>query len=282
MPSLTRARRGATLAELIVALALGTTIAGATVLIVVRHQQLATTIAVRAADAAQLRHGTGALRAELRALAESGAPLMRASDTAIELRATVGVALACEDGAAGARQVVVAAAAGSARLPADLWQRATAPGDSVLMRDPASGDWQGATLASIGPASCLAPGTGETIAARRLTLDGPAPRTGRGWIVRVVRPVTWSAYRGGDRAWWLGVRERTGGRWAAVQPVMGPLAVGPVAPAIFGALDRVGARIAMSSPAPWGLRVVLPVASHLGDSLAIVAPVPVAPVPVAP
>lgn len=277
MPSMTRGCCGATLAELLVALSLGAIIAGAVVLVLVRHEQMASALAVRATSGAQLRHGGDALRSELRALREGGAPLLRAADTAIEMRATVGVALVCDGGAIGTRQVVVAAAAGTAGLPADLWQRAIAPGDSVLLRDPVSGDWQGATLESVGSTTCLAPAVGGAIAARRLTLETAAPVTGPGWIVRVVRPVVWSAYRGADRAWWLGVRERTGGRWGTVQPVMGPLAAGSGTPSVFGALDRDGAPIALSAPAAWGLRIALQVASRIGDSLAVVAPLQLAP-----
>ena len=146
---MTHRRRGATVAELLVALALGTAIGMAVLVVLVRHEQMARAISVRATSGMHLRRGGDALRSELRALTEAGAPLLRAADTAIELAATVGVALVCDGGALGRTQVMVAAAAGTGRLPVDLWQRAIAPGDSVLLRDPIGGDWQGATLSSV-------------------------------------------------------------------------------------------------------------------------------------
>jgi hypothetical protein len=60
----------------------------------------------------------------------------------------------------------------------------------------------------------------------RLVLAGPAlPATvGAGAPVRVVRRRRYTLYRGGDGAWWLGMREWDADGAPAVQPLAGPFA----------------------------------------------------------
>lgn len=278
MPAVNARRRGATLAELLVSLATGAAIGTAILLVLVRHEQMATGLAGRSAGSVQLRHGRDALRGELRALSEGGAALLRAADSAIELRSTVGVALACTAPGTGATQVLLTAAGLAGPLPADAWLRSITPGDSVQLRDPATGRWFGGTVESDGPARCTLVAGAADVDARRITLSGVAPPAGPGWIVRLVRPAVWSAYRGSDRAWWLGLRERTDGRWGTVQPVMGPLA-GGLRPLVFAALDRRGVPLpaSVAADSAWGLRVALPVAGAARDSLVMLVPLRGAP-----
>ena len=277
MPPVT-GRRGSTMPELIVSLTLGALIGSAVVVVLVRHEQLATNLAQRSAGGVQLRHGRDALRGELRALAEGGAAPSRATDTTLELRSTVGVARACVDSGAAPSQIVVAAAGRVTPMPVDAWVRSIAPGDSVLLRDPADGRWHGRELASVAHSRCLLPSTREAVDGWRLSLSSASPANGAGWIVRVVRPTVWAAYRGSDRAWWLGLRELTEGRWGTVQPVMGPLAI-VARPAVFAPLDRLGRALSVSGgtgPA-WSVRVSLPTTVAPRDTLVLHVPLWVAP-----
>lgn len=278
MPALSVRRGGTTLPELLVAITLGVVIGSAVVLVLVRHERMATGLAARSAGGVQLRHGRDALRGELRAIAEGGTPLLRTADTAIELRSTVGLGLACATPGGSASEVVVAAAGLAARLPADAWVRAIAPGDSVLLRDPTDGRWHGRTLESVGRTRCVLPAGGTEVDARRLTLTRATPPTGSGWIVRIVRSTVWSAYRGSDRAWWLGLRERTEGRWGTVQPVMGPLS-SSARPSVFATLDRHGAPLPLvaGGDSAWGIRVALSSSGAARDSLVLLVPLWVAP-----
>ena len=121
MSALSMQRGGATLPELLVALALGAVVGTAVILVLVRHERMATGLAAQSAASAQLRHGRDALRGELRAIAEGGMPVVATADTAIELRSTVGFGLACAAPGSDSTEVIVAAAGLAGRLPADAW-----------------------------------------------------------------------------------------------------------------------------------------------------------------
>ncbi|MBI3789377.1 MAG: hypothetical protein HY275_00665 [Gemmatimonadetes bacterium] len=240
-------RRGFSMAETVVAVVIAGAV-GAIVATLVLRQGAAGSQALRHAAAhAQRAQANAALAAELAPLAHGAGRVALAHDSVVEFEASVGVALICRAAVAGARSLAVAAAGSASPIAADGWARAAAAGDSVLVFDAASGAWDGATLASASTGSCASGALAGT--ARLLSLAAPGLRADAplGTPVQVRRRVRWSSYRASDGRWYLGIRERTGGRWATVQPVAGPLDAGAGPPRPFALLDAAGAAVSATT-----------------------------------
>lgn len=244
MPRLT-GRAGIAAIELVYGLALAAIVGAAAMSVLVRHQRAAFAISASASARSQLRQGIAALSAELLAAGGGAADLLARSDTAVELLVTVGIALSCADAASGT-VLDVAPRARDGLLPAATWLRFPTPGDTVLVFDPARGEWSGHRVAASAPAPCADSLLASRRFAVRLILEPPglsAPLTGR-TVVRVARRARWSVYRAADRTWSLGEREETVGKWSATQPVAGPMVgVGAARPSPFRFLDARGAAL---------------------------------------
>ena len=232
------ARRGVTLAELLVAAAVGGLVSTAAVVSAVRVRRAAAVGNARALAAAQLAQAAGVLAHELRGAAPSagpddGADLIEATDSAVDVRATLGASVACAVTPAGVGSAVdlAPAAAGLA-----WWHAAPRAGDVALVHDPgvlpgaADDAWRERAVVSAdasaevcvaGPFASAAPPAAPRW---RLALAGPAlPATvAAGAPVRVVRRRRYVLYRGGDGLWAFGVREWDGAALQAVQPIAGP------------------------------------------------------------
>lgn len=214
-------RRAATLIELLVSLTLAAVVLGAATASVLRQQRTHARIAGVAASEAQLRTATSLIASQLALIDPSAGDLSvgEARDTALELRATIAVAIACDSGSGRV-----------AFLPdppnAVALQGVVAPprvGDSLWFMG--ANAWKGARIASIalGSVSCPAPfaGSGTSFL---MTLSGLADTIPAGAPLRVTRPVRYAFYRSGDGTWQLGFREwsETTGSFSAPQPVAGP------------------------------------------------------------
>jgi hypothetical protein len=154
-------------------------------------------------------------------------------DTALDLQAHVGTSVACV--VAGA-SLVLPAEVTSGGEPWTSWRYQVEVTDIVAAWDSSGGgSWVSATVDSVfqsaSGAGCAAGSAFRSLAdsisqhpVTRLHLSIALPVTvGPGAPVRVFRGVRWTLYRGGDGAWWLGQR-RCAATCGAVQPVAGPLA----------------------------------------------------------
>jgi hypothetical protein len=220
-------RRGATLAEMAVALmVVGSAAAlGAGLLLAAeRRTRRDGNDSIAGQTTREAMHILGAEVASAR----WGSVFVR-GDTALDLESHVGVAVVC---AAAGSVLVLPPARTSLAEPWTSWRYPAEATDRIAVWDSA-GAWTLATVDSVTSTTgggCAAGGPFRSIAdsidrepMTRLRLSAPivaAP----GAPVRVFRAERWTLYRGGDRRWWLGQRRCTNGACGAAQPVAGPLA----------------------------------------------------------
>jgi hypothetical protein len=240
---MTHRRRGTTLVELIISLAMTGVVLALASAVLLRQHRVVSDLAGRADLAARLRDGAGPLLAQLRTL--SPADLRDTRDTALEVRATIASAVVCDTIATA---LVLAPAEQEQRFAA-----VAAPivaGDSVWALDAGTGDWRPLRILSVGtriPGTCAALGprlAGAALSSPRITISVMPPLGPLiGVPVRVTRPVRYSVYRAGDGAWYLGEKDwnNQAGRFDGVQPIAGPYlapADGGVAFRYRDSLDR--------------------------------------------
>jgi len=214
-------RPGTSLAELLVALALGgivLTIAAGSML---RQQRGARWIEGLSGAELQLRPVMRFLTDELSDLDASAGDVApgQASDSSLQLRTVVATSLTCDSTAAVTllpEGAAVPALGSSARPPAD--------GDSVWLYLGAVYGWSVRRVAGVSrvTTACAVP-TSARGPAFRLLLDAPAD-VPAGTPVRVTRWERWAVYRAGDGRWYAGIRDfsPTTSRFLAAQPVAGP------------------------------------------------------------
>ena len=221
---MTRADRrpGASLVELIVALALSAVVLGTAASSVLRQHRTTRVVTGEAASTAQLRAATGALSAELAVLGGGGGDIVpgEARDTAIQLRALVSSGVACDAAVAS-----VTFAPDDDGLPEALWGNVPHVGDTLwwYATSPMSA-WRGARIVASDSvtAPCLLAGS-TGLPARRVTVSGVGDTIGVGAPLRVTRPARYSFYKSGDGSWQLGLREwLADDHFGAPQPVAGP------------------------------------------------------------
>lgn len=214
-------RRGATLAELLVALMLAAVVLGTATASLLRQQRTASALGRSGAADAQARAAVGALRVELAALAAGSGDLEpgQASDTALQLRSVVVSGLACADAAGTATFLSDPDDHGgrlsgpAPRIGDSLWWFSGGPAQWRVRRIVASDSvWAPCALASMpaGPA-------------RRVVVAAP-DSIAYGAPLRVVRPARYTFYRSGDGTWQLGLRDwlETASGFASPQPIAGP------------------------------------------------------------
>jgi prepilin-type N-terminal cleavage/methylation domain-containing protein len=213
-------RRGFTLVELLVALALALVVLGTATGSLLRQQRSSRRLAALGDDDVQLRAATALLPGELLTLNPSTGDLVagEASDTAIQLRTPVAISLAC------ARDVGAATLLPSVAGEVLLGGLASLPraGDSLWWL--ADRAWLGRriTAAYTVSANCYAPVAASGLSIRvvlasRDTIEAGAP-------LRVTRPVRY-AYYTASGSWSLGYREWNDAtsRFSPPQPVVGSL-----------------------------------------------------------
>jgi hypothetical protein len=216
-----RPPRGATLAELLVALTLAAIVLGTAASTLLRQQRTAGALGRAAGGDAQLRAATGALAVELGALAAGSGDLVpqQATDTAVQLRSLVVSGLACGDAVGSA--TFLGEDDGSADVPLGPAPRV---GDSLWWFGGEPGVWRGRRIVASDSVSAPCPLHGmPPVPARRAAIAEP-DSIAYGAPLRITRPVRYLFYRSGDGSWQLGVREWIdgAGRFASPQPVAGP------------------------------------------------------------
>jgi hypothetical protein len=225
------ARRGATVAELALALVLAGVAAALGAGMLASAERHARREGDDSRASQTTRDVVHAVGADL-AAARWNSIVVR-GDTALDLDAHVGFSVAC---VANGQLLVLPAATTSLGEPWSHWRYPAEVGDIVAAWDSTGGGgWTTAAIDSVSQsgagAGCAAGGAFRSIAdsisqlpVTRLQLTSPLPAAvGAGSPVRVFRAVRWTLYRGGEGLWWLGQR-RCATTCGAVQPVAGPLA----------------------------------------------------------
>lgn len=215
------ARRGESLAELLVAMVLLGIIGAATAGTLVQQGRVRTRVVWRLATAAQMQEAAAPILADLGAASPAAADLdpMQATDTSLALRITMAEGFVCAADAADSMTARVV-------LLAPVRGRNIAAGDSAWWYRP--GQWAGAAIERVAADdagnACGASGTVASMPLR-ITIGGSAPAVA-GSALRITRRVRYSFYRAGDGETYLGLREWSAalGAFAGQQPVAGPLA----------------------------------------------------------
>ena len=249
-----RGRDGFTLAELLVAMAVAGIVLGILTAVSVREQRAFADLTEQAVVAAQLREAAAVLPVDLRALSPAAGDIRDARDTAIEVRATIASAVAC-DTVTGA--IVLAPARTDAASYASSFASVSA-GDTAWLLTPADSDdaWAPYAVASVAASAAgqCAPGGPQLDAAAaaaprtKIALVGVAPAARAAFAgvpLRITRPVRYSVYKASDGDWYLGERDWNAAslRFNIVQPVAGPMRPAAAGGLTFTFRDSAGASL---------------------------------------
>jgi type II secretory pathway pseudopilin PulG len=227
-----RSRRGAGLAEMIVALTLTSIVASAGVAALAGAEHYMRRARATSDARRMLREAEAVLASELRAA--SADSIRVRGDTAVDFAGIVGVSVACVSSGSVLVLPPDAAAGGN---PYSTWRASPEAGDVVAVFDTsAGGGWLTAVVDSAGtridgagcrPASGLV-SAADSAARRpvtRLVLHTPAiPAAAVGAPVRVQRSGRYALTRSVDGSWSLSYRRCAASAGGTAQPVVGPFA----------------------------------------------------------
>ena len=215
-------RRGTSLVELVIALALAGVVLAAATASLLRQQRGARWVGALGGTESQMRPLAQLLPAELSLLDATAGDLVpgEVNDSSMQLRAVVASSLAC-DTAIGVVTLLPDAAAGVAIAGI---ARAPVASDSLWFYPNDSIGWQARRVVGVGraSASCSMP-PASAGGAYRLGIDRPADVPG-GTPDRVTRHERYSIYKASDGRWYLGVRtwSAAASAFSATQPIAGP------------------------------------------------------------
>jgi len=189
-----------------------------------------------------IRAASQVLTAELRELDPGGGDIVALGPDSISIRAMRGLAVTCAPATSSSGSVVV-------RDRLSFGYRAVDPGrDRALILMPSGGSggdtWLDLGISSVSPGAACDDGANGT----RLALvggGGQVAAVAAGSPVRTYERLVYRLYADESDTWWLGVRGWTGGSWAAISPIAGPLRRGTGL--AFSYLDSLGA--ATTNPA---------------------------------
>ena len=233
--------RGFTVVELLIALIVGGVVAASLVGVFRRQQRFYVDAGVLLANRVALRDATGIIPGELRSLAPPAGDVIAFSDSSLEIRATIGAAVACDTVAGGdAIHLAPGTSPGVVMSPIlSAFTTAPEPGDLVLAFNAGAEDvarddtWASLSVTDVSPGSGLCDASpfaasiprGSASVRLRFGAGERAPPTVHpGAFVRVLRRVRYRFYRAGTGEWFLGYAEWNGASFAPVQPVSGPFA----------------------------------------------------------
>lgn len=210
-------RRATTLAELLVALTLAGVVLGTATSSVLRQQRTAMRLGAGSTVAEQLHAGSTLAIAQVALASARAGDLVagQASDTALQLRATIASGIACGP----ATTAVNLPADAQAVLPTVGWAGPAHRGDTLWWFGEADTLWHAREVQGVSTSAAGCAG------ARAIVLSlGGSDSIPANAPARVTRPVRLTIYRAGDGSWQLGERElsEATGQLAGVQPVAGP------------------------------------------------------------
>ena len=223
--------------ELMIALMMGGVVAAGIASLLRRQQRFYTTAASLVEQRISLRDVTGILPGELRALSPASGDVLAFSDSSLEIRATIGTAIACDTVRGGDGLALAPSAARGARLTA--FTTAAQAGDLAFVYDPGPTDrasddtWVSRDVADVTPAPSVCVGSPFVAPADapaqplliRFTAGNRVSTSVRpGAFARVLRRVRYRFYRASTGEWYLGYSEWAGTAFSVVQPVSGPFA----------------------------------------------------------
>ena len=222
------ARFGFTLAETMLVLVLGAIVLGLVSTIGNNLQRQLANQAARLSVSEQLGSGSELLPLDLRSVSPTAGDIVEASDTALQVRATIGSAVVC---AVTASSITAAPFLGA-------YQQSVAPGlqpgDTLWsLSDQDSAEmWRAARIQGWRRAggSCSALDTtaaGSFDLTHLWSADVPdVSAFAPGAFVRMTRPLRFTFYRAGDGQWYLGLRSwnTAAAQFNLVQPLSGPYA----------------------------------------------------------
>jgi hypothetical protein len=230
-------RAAFTTVELMIALIMGGIVAAGITSVLRRQQRFYTTAASLVEQRISLRDATGILPGELRALSPGAGDVLAFSDSSLEIRATIGTAIACDTIAGGGAIAIAPASPGGARLTS--FTTSPQAGDVALVYDAGPTDrasddvWISLPVADVSASQslCVASpfvATAEPLAQPMLVRFTSASQLSSsvrpGAFVRVLRRVRYRFYRASTGDWYLGYAEWAGTAFSVVQPVSGPFA----------------------------------------------------------
>ena len=278
-------RRGFSTVELLVALTMAAVIAASLGAVLRRQQRFFTNASIVVERRVSLRDATAILQSELRGIAAAGGDVLAFSDSALELRTTIGGAIAC-DTLPGGAGVDLSPVRPPPAVPLATFSTSPQPGDIALVFDqgasPRDDDdrWIATDIASTAQVStaCLTSPLLDAVAdagTSRLRLRFNAttlpPTVSPGAFVRVVRRVRYRLYRSGTGEWYLGYAEWDGAAFGVVQPVSGPFASYSRRAGASGLalryFDDTGVQLTIAADAPRIARVEVVARSAPGSSL---------------
>ena len=231
MPGL-NPRRGASLAEMIVALTLTAIVSTAGVAALSSAERYITRSRAASEARRTLREAESVLATDLRATSPDS--LRVRGDTAVDFLGLVGVSVLC---ASSGGVLVLPPEVSTGGHPLSSWRAAPEAGDLLALFDTADGGrWR---LAVVDSASTRADGAGctpstglisaaDSVARRAVTRvvlrSTPGAAGVVGAPVRVMRAGRYALTRSGDGSWSLSYRRCAGASCGTAQPVVGPLA----------------------------------------------------------
>lgn len=246
--------RGASLIELLVALALFGIIGAATLRSLDRQARFHSGMLAILESRSQHAAAHEAVATELRGVSTAAGDVPLISDSSIVFRLPVGAGVACD---VTAGTIDLAPDSVSAGQVFARFRTSPQPGDTAWLFDEGATDtaaddaWVGLAVASATRAPGHCPGSplrdpvlDAGRSSWRLTLTGAAPPSTAmpGSAVRLTRMARFALYRGGTGEHWLGFTEAqpATGSWISIQPVSGPyLPFNAAAPSASGmALGR--------------------------------------------
>ena len=226
MPAVRRGRGspGVTLLELVVALLLSAVVLAGAYQVLVTARRLVRIQSAMLEVQQNIRAATQVLTAELRELDPEGGDIVAMGVDSISIRAMRGLAVTCAAPATGSAAIVV-------RDGLTFGYRAVDPGRDRALVLTASGAGGGDDTWSDFGISSVSPGArcDDGVAGTRIALvdgGGPVDAIAAGSPIRTYERVVYRLYADESDTWWLGVRGWTGGSWAAISPVAGPLQQG--------------------------------------------------------
>lgn len=226
-------RRGFTLVEAIVVMAILAIVGTSLLRVVVKQQQSYKDSSKQAAMQRELRLTGSFLPAEMRSASSAGLDVQVMDEGELQFNANIGSTIVCEKPTSTR---IVIPPLNTAGIILTNWYTQPVTGDSVFLYDEGAmmgsedDAWVRRSVASIATsASCAgAPYTHATQDAGKQRYEiqlagGNLPDSVKlGAVVRFSRPVRYKLYQGSGTDWYMGYQESINGTWSTIDAVGGP------------------------------------------------------------